>query len=73
MAINGYTLFFIRILRLRFGTMFFIKWGNIRPLQKKSMSNETASQEKQFKGVGGETSWAYMKVFTKLNQKLFTE
>ena len=27
----------------------FKKKGNIRPLQKKSMSNETASQEKQFK------------------------
>jgi len=28
---------FIRILRLRFGTNFFRKWGNIRQLQKKIM------------------------------------
>ena len=42
---------FIRILRLRFGTNFLRKWGNICPLQKKSMSNETASQKKQFKYI----------------------
>ena len=32
---------FIRILRLRFGTNFFRKWGNICTLQKKGMSNKT--------------------------------
>ena len=60
----NYTLFFIRIqfiriLRLRFGTTFFRKWRNIRLLQKKVLSNETASQEKQFKHVfGGRGEWA---------------
>ena len=42
---------FIRIPRLIFGTNFFRKWGYIRPLQNKSISNETASQEKQFKHI----------------------
>ena len=53
---------FIRIQRLRFGTIFFRKWGNIRPLQKKSMSNETASQEKQFKHIfSGRGEWKITK------------
>ena len=30
---------------------FFRGWENIRQLQKKSMLNETASQEKQFKHI----------------------
>ena len=34
---------FIRILRLKFSTKMFRKWGNIRLLQKKVLSNETAS------------------------------
>ena len=42
---------FIRILRLRFGANCFRKLENIRPLQKKIMSNETTSQEKQFNHI----------------------
>ena len=38
------------------------KWGNIRPLQNKSMSNETASQEKQFKHIfRGRGEWKITK------------
>ena len=61
---------FIRIPRLRFGTNVFRKWGNIRPLQKKSMSNETTNQEKQFKHIfmstlmsqinGGANNWGHV-------------
>ena len=41
----------IRVMRMRFGTNFSREWENIRQLQKKSISNETASQEKQFKHI----------------------
>ena len=41
----------IRVPRLRFGTSFFREWENNRQLQKKTISNETASQEKQFKHI----------------------
>ena len=36
---------------MRFGINFFRKWGNIRSLQQNDMSNETVSQEKQFKHI----------------------
>ena len=36
---------------MRFGTIFSREWENIRQLQNKSISNETASQEKQFKHI----------------------
>ena len=47
---------------MRFGTTFFRKWRNMRLLQKKVLSNETASQEKHFKHVfGGRGEWAITK------------
>ena len=68
---------FIRILRLRFGTNFFRKWGNIRPLQKKRMSNETASREKKFKVIGGSrhifACLAYINLNLCMIRELFTE
>ena len=49
-------------MRLRFGTKIFRKLGNIRALQKKDMSNETASQEKQFMHIfGGRGEWKITK------------
>ena len=62
-----YTLFFIRIqfiriLRRRFDTNFFRKWGNIRALEKKGMLNETSSQEKEFKHIfGARAEWKITK------------
>ena len=55
-SLNGIHSFFIRI-QFNKNTEgeiwyhFFQKIGNIHPLQKKSMSNETASQEKRFKHI----------------------
>ena len=57
----------MRILRLRFRTKFFRKLRNTCPLQKKGMTNERASQEKQFKhifGVRGE--WEITKIWARI-------